>query len=125
MNKEEIKKMKRKEYHKKYWEQYKEKNIDKLKEYWRKYNKEHKDRQYRYIQRKKERNRQMKEVIDILIKDIETNIDSYCGDYGTLEYGVQQTFEKILIILKVMNGKELYEGYFEELIRTYSGGKYE
>lgn len=57
-----------------------------------------------------------KKAINILIKQLEKDINYYCGDYGTLEKGVQETFEKILEILKVMNNGEFYEGYFEDII---------
>lgn len=44
-----------------------------------------------------------KDKNDELIKDLEEDINHYCGDYGTLEHQVEYTFYKILLILKELN----------------------
>lgn len=52
-------------------------------------------------------------LLNELLKDLENNIDSYIGDYGTLEYRVEDTYRRILNILKLMNGKDIKEIYSE------------
>ena len=47
-----------------------------------------------------------KDDIKLLIKDLEENIDNYCGDYGTLEHRLEDTLYKILNILKVISGSD-------------------
>lgn len=46
-----------------------------------------------------------KKNINELIKDLEEDINHYCGDYGTLEHQVEYTFYKILLILKELKEK--------------------
>ena len=50
-----------------------------------------------------------KKILDILIKRLEEDINKYYGDWGTLEHGVEDTFNQILEILKVMNGEISFE----------------
>lgn len=58
--------------------------------------------------------------IDELIKDLEQDIYHYCGDYGTLESQVEDTFYKILLILKQMKGNfKMNNEELKELIETY------
>ena len=44
--------------------------------------------------------------LEYLIKELEKDIDNYCGDYGTLEGRLENTLWKILTILKKMNKGE-------------------
>ena len=49
----------------------------------------------------------MKDIeLEYLIKELEKDIDNYCGDYGTLEGRLENTLWKILTILKKMNKGE-------------------
>lgn len=62
-----------------------------------------------------------KELLDILIKKLEKDIDKYCGDYGSLEHRLEDTLYQILNILKVMNGEIPFENwYIEELKKEVS-----
>lgn len=57
-----------------------------------------------------------KELLNILIKNLEKDIGKYCGDYGRLEYRLENTLYQILNILKVMNDEiPLENWYIEEL----------
>lgn len=58
----------------------------------------------------------MNKEIKMLIKDLEKNIDNYCGDYGTLEHRLEETLEKILNILKIINGEKIENVYSEFFI---------
>lgn len=53
-----------------------------------------------------------KKLLDILIKNLEKDIDKYCGDYGSLEHGIEGTLYQILNILKVMNGETPFEDWY-------------
>ena len=39
-----------------------------------------------------------KELLNVLIKKLEKNINGYCEDYGTLEYQLEITLNQILYI---------------------------
>jgi len=41
-----------------------------------------------------------KKILDEEFEKLEKNIDSYCGDYGTLENKLEETLWLILYILK-------------------------
>ena len=45
-----------------------------------------------------------KELLNVLINKLEKDIDSYCGDYGTLENRLEDTLHQILTILKILKG---------------------
>lgn len=53
-----------------------------------------------------------KELLNILINKLEKDIDSYCGDYGTLENRLEDTLRQILTILKIMNGETPFEEWY-------------
>lgn len=56
-------------------------------------------------------------LIKILIKKLEKNIDKYCGDWGTIDHRVKETFIIILNLLKVMNDENPFtDWYLEELL---------
>ena len=42
--------------------------------------------------------------IEELLKELEKNINNYCGDYGTLESRLEETLWLILDILKALKG---------------------
>jgi len=44
--------------------------------------------------------------IEELLKDLEKNIENYCGDYGTLESRLEETLWLILNILKELKGSD-------------------
>jgi flagellar capping protein FliD len=78
--------------------------------------------EYELLKTYQEENRQIKEknkeLMNILIKKLEKDINDYFGDYGTLERRVEQTFYQILNILKVMNGEVPFEDWFlEEILK--------
>ena len=53
-----------------------------------------------------------KELLNILIKRLEENINGYCGDYGTLDSRLEDTLTQILNIIKVMNGEIPFEDWY-------------
>ena len=58
-----------------------------------------------------------KELLNVLIKKLEENINGYCGDYGTLEHQLEITLNQILNIIKVMNGETPFEDwYLDEIL---------
>ena len=44
--------------------------------------------------------------LEYLIKELEKDIDNYCGDYGTLEGRLEETLWLILDILKDLRGSD-------------------
>ena len=44
--------------------------------------------------------------LEYLIKELEKDIDNYCGDYGTLEGRLEETLWLILDILKYLRGSD-------------------
>ena len=42
--------------------------------------------------------------LEYLIKELEKDIDNYCGDYGTLEGRLENTLYRILVIIKRISG---------------------
>lgn len=44
--------------------------------------------------------------LEYLIKELEKDIDNYCGDYGTLEERLENTLYRILVILKRISGSD-------------------
>lgn len=44
--------------------------------------------------------------LEYLIKELEKDIDNYCGDYGTLESRLEETLWLILDILKDLRGSD-------------------
>lgn len=44
------------------------------------------------------------EELEYLIKELEKDIDNYCGDYGTLEGRLENTLYRILVIIKRISG---------------------
>lgn len=42
--------------------------------------------------------------LEYLIKELEKDIDNYCGDYGTLEERLENTLYRILVIIKRISG---------------------
>lgn len=58
-----------------------------------------------------------KELLNILIKKLEENINEYSGDYGTLDSRLEETLNQILNIIKVMNGEMPFENwYLDEIL---------
>ena len=58
-----------------------------------------------------------KELLNVLIKKLEKNIDEYGGDYGTLDSRLEETLNQILNILKVMNNEMPFEDwYLDEIL---------
>lgn len=58
-----------------------------------------------------------KELLNVLIKKLEENINEYGGDYGTLDSRLEETLNQILNIIKVMNGEMPFEDwYLEDLL---------
>ena len=58
-----------------------------------------------------------KELLNVLIKKLEKNIDEYGGDYGTLDSRLEETLNQILNIIKVMNGEMPFEDwYLDEIL---------
>lgn len=58
-----------------------------------------------------------KELLNVLIKDLEDDIDNYIGNYGTIDERLNYTLNKILNILKVMNGEMPFEDwYLDEIL---------
>lgn len=44
--------------------------------------------------------------LEYLIKELEKDIDNYCGDYGTLEGRLETTLLRILVIIKRISGSD-------------------
>lgn len=44
--------------------------------------------------------------LEYLIKELEKDIDNYCGDYGTLEGRLETTLSRILVIIKRISGSD-------------------
>lgn len=58
-----------------------------------------------------------KELLNVLIKKLEKNIDEYGGDYGTLDSRLEETLNQILNIIKVMNNEMPFEDwYLDEIL---------
>lgn len=44
--------------------------------------------------------------LEYLIKELEKDIDNYCGDYGALEGRLENTLCRILVIIKRISGSD-------------------
>lgn len=53
-----------------------------------------------------------KELLNVLIKRLEENINEYGGDYGTLDSRLEETLNQILNIIKVMNEEMPFEDWY-------------